>query len=75
LDLDLLLFDREIRATENFTLPHPRARDRLFVLAPAHEVAPAAVWPDVVPANEKTTSQLLAELKTDEHVVRLDPDS
>ena len=83
LDLDLLLYNAEIRTSEEFTLPHPRARDRLFVLAPANEVAPNAQWPGLLEADEvnalgstlelaKTTVQLLDKLETDEHVASLE---
>ena len=40
LDLDLLLFGRLVLATERLTLPHPRMRDRAFVLDPLREIAP-----------------------------------
>jgi 2-amino-4-hydroxy-6-hydroxymethyldihydropteridine diphosphokinase len=68
LDLDLLLFNDETRASEEFTLPHPRAQNRLFVLAPANQVAAAAVWPEI----GRTTAELLAELETNERVEALD---
>ena len=68
LDLDLLVYDDETRATEEFTLPHPRAADRLFVLAPAQEVAPRLVWPEL----GATVDVLLSRLTTDENVERLD---
>jgi 2-amino-4-hydroxy-6-hydroxymethyldihydropteridine diphosphokinase len=68
LDLDLLLFDDQIRDSADFVLPHPRAVNRLFVLAPAAEVAPDAVWP----GTGRTVAQLLEGLASDETVVRLD---
>jgi len=68
LDLDLLLFDDQTRDTEAFMLPHPRAVDRLFVLAPAEEVAPETVWP----GTDSTIRQLRAALLTDEVVERLE---
>ena len=67
LDLDLLLFDDELRNSENFVLPHPRAKNRLFVLQPAVELVPDAVWPN----TGKTLQQLLDELETDERVMPL----
>ena len=42
LDLDLLLFGDETRATDFLTLPHPRLWERAFVLVPLREVADAA---------------------------------
>lgn len=71
LDLDLLLFDGQTRNTETFVLPHPRAVDRLFVLAPAEEVLPGAVWPE----TGHTISELRAALVTDEAVERLEEDA
>lgn len=70
LDLDLLLYGEQTRATRDFTLPHPRAVDRLFVLAPAAQVLPAAVWP----GTKKCIAQLLADLHSDEVVEQLNPD-
>ncbi len=68
LDLDLLLFDDETRQSADFVLPHPRAVDRLFVLAPAAEVLPDAHWP----GTGRTVRQLLTALRSDETVTRLD---
>jgi 2-amino-4-hydroxy-6-hydroxymethyldihydropteridine diphosphokinase len=68
LDLDLLLFDDQTRDEPDFTLPHPRAVDRLFVLAPAAQVAAATVWP----GTGTTVGDLLAQLQTDEQVEVLD---
>ncbi len=68
LDLDLLLYDDEVRDTEHFVLPHPRAVNRLFVLAPAAEVLPDAIWP----GTGQTIAELLNELETDEVVERLE---
>jgi 2-amino-4-hydroxy-6-hydroxymethyldihydropteridine diphosphokinase len=68
LDLDLLLFDDQTRDTADFILPHPRAVNRLFVLAPAAEVLPDAIWP----GTSRSISQLLAALRSDEAVVRLE---
>jgi 2-amino-4-hydroxy-6-hydroxymethyldihydropteridine diphosphokinase len=50
LDLDLLLFGDEARATPRLTLPHPRMHERAFVLKPLLEIAPDAVIPGRGPA-------------------------
>ena len=42
LDLDLIAFGRETRATPELALPHPRAHLRRFVLQPLSEIAPEA---------------------------------
>lgn len=64
LDLDLLLFGDQVRDTDDFTLPHPRAIDRLFVLAPAAEVLPDAIWPGTC----DTIAELLRTIDSDERV-------
>ncbi len=45
LDLDLLLYGEEVRASPRLTLPHPRMHERAFVLNPLLEIAPEAVIP------------------------------
>lgn len=45
LDLDLLLFDEIILDTPTLQLPHPRMRERAFVLVPLAEIAPAWIEP------------------------------
>ncbi len=64
LDLDLLLFGDQVRNLPNFVLPHPRAQNRLFVLQPAVELVPDAIWPE----TGKSIQQLLDDLQTDECV-------
>lgn len=41
LDLDLIAHGRRIVDAPGLTLPHPRAHERLFVMGPLAEVAPA----------------------------------
>ncbi|MDY6938094.1 MAG: 2-amino-4-hydroxy-6-hydroxymethyldihydropteridine diphosphokinase [Cyanobacteriota bacterium] len=55
LDLDLLLFDRLILETPSLQIPHPRMRERAFVLVPLADLAPD--W--VEPVSEQTIAQLL----------------
>ena len=45
LDLDLLLFDDVILDTPSLHLPHPRMRERAFVLVPLAEIAPDWIEP------------------------------
>ena len=59
LDLDLIAFGGELRATPELTLPHPRAHLRRFVLAPLAEIAPALV----LPGQRASVRDLLAALR------------
>jgi 2-amino-4-hydroxy-6-hydroxymethyldihydropteridine diphosphokinase len=68
LDLDLIAFGSETRASAELTLPHPRAHARRFVLQPLAEIAPSLI----LPAQTKTVAQLLSELPDDESLRRLD---
>lgn len=53
LDLDLLLYGNVCQDDPVLTLPHPRAHERAFVLAPLAELAPELPWPgrDATPAR------------------------
>ena len=68
LDLDLIVFRNEIRATPELTLPHPRAHERRFVLQPLSELAPGLV----LPGQAKTVAELLGDLPPDAGSSRLD---
>jgi 2-amino-4-hydroxy-6-hydroxymethyldihydropteridine diphosphokinase len=45
LDLDILIFDQLIENSEQLTLPHPRAHERAFVLAPLKDLDANLVIP------------------------------
>ena len=47
LDLDILLFDQLIENSEQLTLPHPRAHERAFVLAPLNDLDSDLVLPKI----------------------------
>ena len=58
IDLDILLYDNLCLESADLTVPHPRLRERRFVLAPLAEVAPDAVDP----VTGLTVRALLARL-------------
>ena len=51
LDIDIISVAGEVSAGPELTLPHPRAHERAFVLAPWHDVDPDAVLPDHGPVT------------------------
>jgi 2-amino-4-hydroxy-6-hydroxymethyldihydropteridine diphosphokinase len=59
LDLDLILYNSLVVEEPGLTVPHPRFRERRFVLAPLAEVA--ADWID--PVTGKTVRELLEDLR------------
>ena len=67
LDLDLVSFGSEIRSSKELILPHPRAHQRPFVLAPLNEIAPDYV----LPRQTKSVRELLAEFDVAQTVTRL----
>lgn len=45
LDVDILLYENEIIEEETLTVPHPRMRERAFVLTPLNDIAANVVEP------------------------------
>ena len=60
LDLDLILYGGEVIDEPGLQVPHPRFRERLFVLEPLTEIA--SEWVD--PVTGLTVGALLAGLKS-----------
>ena len=58
LDLDLILFGDAVINEPDLVVPHPRFRERRFVLEPLTEIAPGLVDP----VTRKTVIQLLIDL-------------
>ena len=59
LDLDLVLFGDQVVNEPGLAVPHPRFRERRFVLEPLAEIAPAMVDP----VTGRTVAALLADLQ------------
>ncbi|HEX8174421.1 MAG TPA: 2-amino-4-hydroxy-6-hydroxymethyldihydropteridine diphosphokinase [Pyrinomonadaceae bacterium] len=66
IDLDLLLYGDEERATEFLILPHPRLHLRRFVLTPLAELAPQLLHPTL----KQPIAKLLAGVEDDSRVER-----
>jgi GTP cyclohydrolase IV len=47
IDIDILFYDNKTMKTQRLTLPHPRLKDRAFVLIPLAEIAPELVHPEL----------------------------
>ena len=58
IDLDILLYGDTILETGTLVIPHPRMRERRFVLEPLAEIAPAARDP----ATGRTVRELLEKV-------------
>ena len=52
LDIDIITFGRDRSDDPELTLPHPRAHERAFVLAPWHDADPDAALPGRGPVGE-----------------------
>jgi len=68
IDIDILFYDNLQFAEEHLSIPHPRLRERAFVLAPLAEIAPDMLDP----VSGKTTQALLAAV-SQEGVIKLAP--
>jgi len=58
IDLDILLYGDLVLDSSDLTIPHPRLRERRFVLAPLAQIAPDATDP----ATGLTVRELVARL-------------
>lgn len=65
IDIDILFYD-ELIIYNSLTIPHPRLKDRQFVLLPLKEIAPSLVHP----IDKKTITELQSEC-SDTSIVRL----
>ena len=58
LDLDIILYEDLIINNSDLTIPHPRMKERAFVLVPLSEIA--ADWAE--PVSQKAIAQLVSEI-------------
>jgi 2-amino-4-hydroxy-6-hydroxymethyldihydropteridine diphosphokinase len=61
LDLDLVLFGDDVLNEPGLLVPHPRFRERRFVLEPLADIAPAMIDP----VTRRTIADLLGDLPRD----------
>ena len=47
IDIDLLIYGHELRNEKNLTLPHPRLKERAFVLAPLNDISQNMVFGNI----------------------------
>jgi len=66
IDLDILFYGDETVSEPGIEIPHPRLAERPFVLIPLNEIRPKLIHPVL----GKSVSELLANLKADEQVVK-----
>jgi 7,8-dihydro-6-hydroxymethylpterin-pyrophosphokinase len=67
LDVDLLLYGDLQWDVPELTLPHPRLRERRFMLEPLAEIAPGLR----VPPDGRTVAELLAALASEPPIERI----
>ena len=61
IDIDILLYDDMQSQEEDYILPHPGLKKRLFVLVPLYEIAPQLILPDGI-----AVAALLQQFKVEE---------
>ncbi|GAA5075971.1 2-amino-4-hydroxy-6-hydroxymethyldihydropteridine diphosphokinase [Lysobacter panacisoli] len=63
LDLDLLVYGDRVIDEPGLHVPHPRLRERAFVLVPMAEIAPDALVPGVGPVRQALAAMESAEVE------------
>ncbi len=68
LDLDILFFENQVFHSDHLNLPHPRYRERKFVLLPLLEIAPELIDPEEL----KPVCEYLVQAHDDSEVKKLE---
>lgn len=68
IDIDILLYGDRVIEQEDLQVPHPRMKERAFVLVPLLELAGNRV----IPGTDQTVEQLAWELPPGQKIRRLD---
>lgn len=71
IDVDILCFGKQIIATTELRIPHPRLKERRFVLEPFAEIAPE--W--ICPGTAHSIERLLQECRDNHSVWKIAPSS
>ena len=67
IDIDILLYNKDMIETKGLTIPHPQMQNRRFVLVPLAEIAVHQIHPGF----QKTLGQLLEECPDDLDVKKI----
>ncbi|MDP7285988.1 MAG: 2-amino-4-hydroxy-6-hydroxymethyldihydropteridine diphosphokinase [Dehalococcoidales bacterium] len=68
IDIDILLYGKQVTETPELTIPHPKMTERVFVLVPLAEVAPDLVHP----VSGRTMKELSGAIKEKQGVLKLE---
>lgn len=59
IDIDIIMYDNKVIAEPDLSVPHPRLKERAFVLVPLAEIAPELVHPE----EGKTMKHLVSQAR------------
>jgi 2-amino-4-hydroxy-6-hydroxymethyldihydropteridine diphosphokinase len=68
IDVDILLYGEAQINTPDLVIPHPKMKDRAFVMIPLSEIAPDLIFP----GTDKTIKEMAAALREVQGVLKLE---
>ena len=71
LDIDIISYAAQVSSDPVLTLPHPRAHERAFVLAPWHDVDADAIVPGRGPVRDLLAGLDASDIRVGQLVLRL----